>query len=172
VLVFSARLHPQKGAAEAVRALAALRERARHYKLLIVGDGAEAGALRSLAAKLGCAEAVAFAGGVRREESPALLAAGNVFVFPAFGGREGLPLNVLEALSVGLPCVCAEGLRDIFGPLEQIAYAPPRDACALADAIERLALRAPPAGTLLPDEYTLERCIDAYESLLRYWVRC
>jgi glycosyltransferase involved in cell wall biosynthesis len=176
VLVFAARLHPQKGAAEAMRALAVLRASdstsTSNYKLLVIGDGTEAAALRGLAAKLGCAEAVIFAGGVRREEMPALLGAGNVFVFPALGAREGLPLNVLEALSVGLPCVCAEQLREIFGPLAPIAYAPPQDPAALAQAIGRLALRAPPAGTLLPAEYSLERCIDAYEDLIRRRVRC
>jgi glycosyltransferase involved in cell wall biosynthesis len=166
VLVFAARLHPQKGAAETLRALAVLREQHRRYKLLVVGDGTEAAALRSLAAKLDCEEAVTFAGGVSRHEIPALLAAGDVFVFPALG-REGLPLNVLEALSVGLPCVCAEGLRDTFGRFEQVGYAPPRDARALANVIERSTLRAAPPGTLLPAEYSLERCIDAYEAVLR-----
>jgi glycosyltransferase involved in cell wall biosynthesis len=148
VLVFAARLHPHKGAAEALHALAALRARDGAHKLLIIGDGTEAPALRRLADELGCTGAVAFAGAVQRDEVPALLAAGDVFVFPALG-REGLPLNVLEALSVGLPCVCADSLREIFGPLESAE------------------LRAPPAGTLLPAEYSLQRCIDAYEAVLR-----
>jgi glycosyltransferase involved in cell wall biosynthesis len=167
VLVFAARLHPHKGAAEAVHALRVLRARDRAYKLLIIGDGAEAPALRRLADELGCGEAVAFAGAVPRGEVPSLLAAGDVFVFPALGGREGLPLNVLEALSVGLPCVCAESLREIFAGLQAVEYAPASDADALAAAIRATALRGPPAATLLPDEYSLSRCIDAYEAVLR-----
>lgn len=166
VLVFAARLHPHKGAAEAVRALAVLRARDRAHKLLIVGDGAEAPELHRLAVELRCGDAVAFAGAVPRDAVPALLAAGDVFVFPALG-REGLPLSVLEALSVGLPCVCADSLREVFGPLRSIEYAPARDAAALAGAIERTELHAPPAATLLPAEYSLERCIDAYEAVLR-----
>jgi glycosyltransferase involved in cell wall biosynthesis len=166
VLVFAARLHPHKGAAEAVRALAVLRARDRAHKLLIVGDGAEAPELRALADQLGCGHAVAFAGAVPRDAVPALLAAGDVFVFPALG-REGLPLSVLEALSVGLPCVCADSLREIFGTLSSIEYAPARDPNALAAAIERTELHAPPAATLLPEEYSLSRCIDAYEAVLR-----
>ncbi len=167
VLVFAARLHPHKGAAEAVRALAVLRARDRAHKLLIVGDGAESAALRRLADELKCGDAVAFAGAVPRDGVPALLAAGDVFVFPALGGREGLPLNVLEALSVGLPCVCADSLREIFGRLPGVEYAPARDAHALAAAIERTELHAPPEATLLPAEYSLDRCIDAYEAVLR-----
>jgi glycosyltransferase involved in cell wall biosynthesis len=166
VLVFAARLHPHKGAAEAVRALAALRTRDGAHKLLIIGDGGEAPALRRLADDLGCGGAVAFAGPVPREEVPALLAAGDVFVFPALG-REGLPLSVLEALSVGLPCVCADSLREIFGAFGAVEYAPARDAQALAAAIERVALDGPPGATLLPPEYSLSRCIDAYEAVLR-----
>jgi len=167
VLVFAARLHPHKGAAEALRALAVLRARDRAHKLLIVGDGAEAAALRRLAEELKCGEAVAFAGAVPRDAVPALLAAGDVFVFPALGGREGLPLNVLEALSVGLPCVCSDSLREIFGQLQGVEYASAHDARALAAAIERTAPRSLSGATLLPAEYSLSRCIDAYEAVLR-----
>ena len=166
VLVFAARLHAHKGAAEALHALAVLRAQDRTHKLLIIGDGAEAAPLRRLADELRCGDAVAFAGSVPRDDVPPLLAAGDVFVFPALG-REGLPLNVLEALSVGLPCVCADSLRDIFGDLHGIEYAPARDARALAAAIERARLRSRTAATLLPAEYSLARCIDAYEAVLR-----
>ena len=113
VLVFSGRLHAHKGAAEAIRAVAMLRKEDESYRLLLIGDGAERAALGALAESLGCAGSVCFAGAVPREEVPGLLSAGSVLVFPALG-REGLPLNVLEALSVGLPCVCAESLRPIF----------------------------------------------------------
>ncbi len=170
VLVFAARLHPHKGAAETLHALAVLRARDSAHKLLVIGDGAESAALRRLAEQLGCGGAVAFAGSVPRDDVPSLLAAGDVFVFPAVG-REGLPLNVLEALSVGLPCVCSESLREIFGELHGVEYAPARDARALAAAIARTELDAPPGATLLPQEYALSRCIDAYEAVLRRTVR-
>ena len=54
---------------------------------------------------------------VSRAAMPEQLSAGDAFVFPVLG-REGLPLNVLEALSIGLPCVCAESLRATFGALD------------------------------------------------------
>jgi glycosyltransferase involved in cell wall biosynthesis len=165
VLVFAARLHAHKGAAQAVRALAVLRAHNRAYRLLIVGDGGEGEALHRLAADVDCSASVKFAGAVPRTAMPKLLSAGDGFVFPVLG-REGLPLNVLEALSVGLPCVCAESLRGTFAALDGVSYAPPRDAPALAAAIDRTALRAPPAASLLPASYSLERCIDAYEAAL------
>jgi glycosyltransferase involved in cell wall biosynthesis len=170
VVVFAARLHPHKGAAEALRALAILRGRDPAYKLLVVGEGAEAEPLRRLATELGCATAVAFAGPVPRAELAGLLSAGNAFVFPALG-HEGFPLNVLEALSVGLPCVCAESLRSRFGELAGVTYADPRVPAALAGAIEATALRGRPPGSLLPAKYSLERCVGAYEAVLRGCVR-
>jgi len=171
VLVFAARLHAHKGAAEAVRALATLRARERAYRLLIVGDGGEAPALRRLAAELECAAAVKFAGAVPRAAMPELLCAGDAFVFPVLG-REGLPLNVLEALSIGLPCVCADSLRGTFGEVQGVVYAPPRDAAAFAAAIDASALRAPPAASLLPADYSLERCISAYEAAIGRGAGC
>jgi glycosyltransferase involved in cell wall biosynthesis len=170
VLLFVARLHAHKGAAEALRALALLRRRDTTYKLLIVGEGAEREALEGLARELGCIDAAVFTGGVPRAELPGLLAAGSAFVFPALG-REGLPLNVLEALSVGLPCVCAESLRSRFAGIPAVAYAEPRLAEAFAAAIDAVALRAPPHGSLLPAEYSLERCVAAYEAVLRSCAR-
>ncbi|MEO8464669.1 MAG: glycosyltransferase family 4 protein [Gammaproteobacteria bacterium] len=165
VLVFAARLHAHKGAAQAVRALAILRARNRAYRLLIVGDGGEAQALRRLAAELACTAAVKFAGPMPRTAMPELLSAGDAFVFPVLG-REGLPLNVLEALSVGLPCVCAESLRATFGALAGVSYAPPRDAPAFAAAIDATVRPTSPGVSLLPADYSLERCISAYEAAI------
>jgi glycosyltransferase involved in cell wall biosynthesis len=167
VAVFAARLKAQKGAAEALRAVAALRATDDAWKMLIVGDGPEAVPLRRLARDLDCADAVGFAGAVRRNDVAPLLAAGDVFVFPAIGIREGLCLNVLEALSVGLPCVCSESLRPTFEALPSVSYAPADDAEALAAALDHVALRSPPAASLLPKTYSLHRCIDDYEALLR-----
>jgi glycosyltransferase involved in cell wall biosynthesis len=150
--------------------LAVLRAAEKRYKLLVVGDGEEASALRNLAVELGCTDAVTFTGAVPRARMPAMLSAGNVFIFPALG-REGLPLNVLEALGVGLPCVCAESLRETFGAFDAIAYAAAGDSQALAGAVRTVALHAPPTTSLLPAEYSLQRCVDAYEALLRACVR-
>ena len=165
VLVFAARLHAHKGAAQALRALAVLRANDRKFRLLIVGDGGEAQPLRRLAAELACAPAVKFAGPMPRTAMPEMLSAGDAFVFPVLG-REGLPLNVLEALSVGLPCVCAESLRATFGALDGVSYAPPRDAPAFAAAIAASVLRAGTETSLLPADYSLERCISAYEAAI------
>src|SRR6185436_5764116 len=115
VVTFASRLHPQKGAAQALRALKILHARDTDFRLLLIGGGPEENALRQLARELKLASFVAFTGAVARSEVPALLSAGDSFAFPTLG-HEGLPLNVLEALSVGLPCVASDLVRPIFGP--------------------------------------------------------
>lgn len=70
-------------------------------RLLLVGDGPEAGPLRALADELGLGERVVFAG--ERHDVPALLAAFDVFVMSS--STEGLPLSILEAMAAALPVV-------------------------------------------------------------------
>jgi glycosyltransferase involved in cell wall biosynthesis len=70
-------------------------------RLLLVGDGPEAGPLRALADELGLGERTVFAG--ERHDVPALLAAFDVFVMSS--STEGLPLSILEAMAAALPVV-------------------------------------------------------------------
>lgn len=70
-------------------------------RLLLVGDGPEAGPLRALADELRLGERVVFAG--ERHDVPALLAAFDVFVMSS--STEGLPLSILEAMAAALPVV-------------------------------------------------------------------
>jgi glycosyltransferase involved in cell wall biosynthesis len=71
--------------------------------LVIIGDGAERGALENLARSLGLTERVHFAGQRGHAETLALMAACDLFVLNST--HEGFPHVVLEAMSVGLPVV-------------------------------------------------------------------
>ncbi|MCW8221386.1 glycosyltransferase, partial [Streptomyces griseolus] len=74
--------------------------------LLLAGDGPEAGALRALAARLGVADRVRFAGECGEgaaPDVPAVLAAMDVFV--SASREESFGLAVVEALAAGLPVV-------------------------------------------------------------------
>jgi glycosyltransferase involved in cell wall biosynthesis len=70
-------------------------------RLLLVGDGAEAGAIRAEAAKLGV-EAFVHLPGATDDTAPFLAA---LDVFALSSRMEGLPLAALEAMSTGLPVV-------------------------------------------------------------------
>ena len=68
----------------------------RHYEVF-------AEDLKCRIATSGLAERVVFTG--RTDDVPSYLQASDIFIFPS--RREGLPSAVLEAMSVGLPCVLA-----------------------------------------------------------------
>lgn len=106
VTVYAARMHPQKGAALALRAFARLHPKENH-RLLMVGPGEELRSLQDMAADLGCSSRVVFTGGVSRTALRGYLSAGDAFIFPTLRDEVGLTPNVLEALAVGLPVVCS-----------------------------------------------------------------
>ena len=78
-------------------------------KLLIVGDGPDAGRLRSLASRN-----VEFLGSVPAAEVPALLSRARALLLPSIC-YEGEPRTVLEAYAVGVPVVASRigGLPDL-----------------------------------------------------------
>ena len=72
-------------------------------------------------------------------------------------------MNVLEALSSGLPTICAAGMKDVFRDTLPIVYADPHDPVALAAAIEAALPTGPvPRHSLLTPEYSLRRCALTY----------
>jgi phosphatidylinositol alpha-1,6-mannosyltransferase len=112
---------------------------------LIVGDGDDRQHLESLAAQLGVAEKVIFAGRVPTDELPDYYRVANLFVMPSTG--EGFGIVFLEAMACGIPAI--GGNKD--GSLDALAdgatgiAVDPEDASALAAAI-CAALRAPAAN--------------------------
>ncbi|NEX17216.1 MAG: glycosyltransferase family 1 protein [Halochromatium sp.] len=74
----------------------------------------------------------------KRADIPALLEEARIACLPSY--REGLPKSLLEALAAGRAIVTTdvEGCRDIVVPDENGLLVPPRDAVALADALESL----------------------------------
>ncbi len=113
VVVCISRLVARKGQDMLIRALPEILRRVPDAVLLIVGDGPDRISLRRLAAELGVADQVIFAGGVPWLELPAHYAAGDVFAMPCRtrgGGLdvEGLGIVFLEASAMGLPVVAGD----------------------------------------------------------------
>jgi glycosyltransferase involved in cell wall biosynthesis len=107
---------------------------------VLVGGGFLESELRGKVRDLRLEDVVLFAG--ETSDVRPFLAAADVFVLPS--EREGLPLVILEAMALGLPCIAAEagGNREVIEDGVNGFVVPAGDAGRLADAIERL-LAAP-----------------------------
>jgi len=113
LVVCVSRLVPRKGQDTLLQAWPAVRREISGATLLLVGAGPYRKALEQLAAKLGIADAVVFAGSVPQAELPAYFEAGDVFAMPCRTRRrgldvEGLGIVYLEASATGLPVVVGD----------------------------------------------------------------
>lgn len=99
---------------------------------LIVGEGREADALRSLAVRLGIASRIRWAGRIDRADR--LFAAFDVFALSS--RTEGTPMVLFEAMRAGVPIVATAvgGVPDVI-PTEAGWQVPPEDPAAFATAL-------------------------------------
>jgi len=127
--------HWGKGHRELFTAMARLRER-HPVHALIVGSGRREAEVQELAASLGLAGAVHFLG--LRRDVPDLLSAMDILVLPSH--TEGFGLALVEAMAAGLPVIATSvgALPEVVTEGENGLLIPPRDAGALAGALERL----------------------------------
>ncbi len=132
------KLTAAKGGAVLVRALAALAPQHADVGLTFVGDGPERDALGRLAASLGIADRVVFAGAVPQEALPDHLQTAAVVAVPSL--REGLGLVAVEALGCGCAVVASDlaALGDVISDGETGLLVTPGDAGAFAAGLERL----------------------------------
>lgn len=118
-VLFVSTLYPYKNAGVVVRALAAARPHLETgLRAVIVGrdpDGAQAPALRRLAADLGVAEHVDLTGKVGDDERDRLYAGATAVVFPS--QAEGFGFAALEAMARGVPVIASNrtSLPEVVG---------------------------------------------------------
>lgn len=106
--LFAGRLHRQKGADLALRALAYGRGHER--RLLVAGDGPDRSKLERMASQPGMRGRVTFLGRLAPVDLNAAMCAADVLLFPT-RRTEGLPLSALEAAAVGLPLIASKYAR-------------------------------------------------------------
>jgi glycosyltransferase involved in cell wall biosynthesis len=167
-IVSAGRLDAQKGHSYLVEAFALADRDGVKAKLAIVGDGPLKSSLQKLASKNGMETSVLLPG-----EQPDILpwlCAADIFVLPSLW--EGTPNALLEAMSVGLPCVASDvdGVGEVARNVVDAMLVPPRDAQALARAICRLAgsgkLRKELGGTArarAESAFSIDKMFRAYE---------
>jgi len=106
-------------------------------RLRLVGQGDASAAVAERARELGIADRVD-ASGYSDADIPATLESFRVYAFPSF--HEGLPYSILEAMRAGCTIVSTSvgGIPEVLRDGLEGVLVPPRDAAALADAIDRL----------------------------------
>jgi glycosyltransferase involved in cell wall biosynthesis len=137
VIVTVARLVPLKNLRLLLDAVAIVRARQWDVHLLIVGDGPEANALKQHAATLDLADAVTYVGHVPHADTPPFYRTGDLFALSS--NFDNSPNVVLEAMASGLPVVATDvgGVREFVTDGVGGAVVPPRNAPALAEALEK-----------------------------------
>ncbi len=97
------RLTPAKGQAILIEACALLRDSGKVFRLVLVGSGPDAQALRELVGVNKLDEQVTFTGDLNQAEVRAWYQESDVFALPSFA--EGVPVVLMEAMASGVPCV-------------------------------------------------------------------
>jgi len=163
---------PRKRHADVVRALAVLAGRYPQMRYLIIGEGPERPALERLAAQLGVAARLDWAGQIDHEDALRELSRCHAMVMPSVD--EAFGVAYVEAMACGVPAI---GCRGESGPEEIAALGEgmllvqPKDPDALADTVTK-ALEddgglAAAARATAAENFSWERCgrdtVAAYE---------
>lgn len=171
VVTLASRLLKPKGIAEFVSAARQLRERGRDVRFRIAGAVDPGNPLTVTEDQLdrwrseGDVEILG-----HRADIPALFAASHIVCLPSYYG-EGVPRVLLEAAACGRPVVTTDsaGCRDAIVDGETGLLVPPRDATALANAIDALASdekmrrRMGASGRLLAEqEFDVRRVVERH----------
>ena len=132
VLVTIARLTAQKDHKTLLEAMPQILEAHPSLCLLLVGSGEERLRLGALADELGISDRIRFTG--HRPDVANIIALGDLFVLPSL--FEGLPLAVLEAMSLGCPVVATR----IGGTVEALGedhplFATPGSSASMASVV-------------------------------------
>jgi glycosyltransferase involved in cell wall biosynthesis len=165
-----ARLSPEKGIDELVRAIALVVRQLPTLRVEIAGDGPCLANWKRLVKELNVVEHIRFLGQV--QDVAGLLARASLFVLPSLS--EGVSLTLLEAMARGLPVVATS----VGGNMEVVVegrtghLVPAQDSAALAAAIQRLWLDPALCRSMgvagrrrVEQHFDIRRVIAAYETL-------
>ena len=176
-VVLAARLLWDKGVAEYIEAARMLKSQGLSIDLLLAGEpdlGNPAAVPRALMQTWVDEGLVQWLGHV--DDMPGLFSSVDAVVLPSY--REGLPKGLIEAGSSGLPLITTDvpGCREVVNHEVNGLLVPPKDAVALAEAIERLHRDAPLCKRLgqaarvkalaeFDEQLVIQRTIEVYRTL-------
>jgi len=163
-----------------VRAFAAAHRACPEARLVMIGEGPLLEECKGLAAGLGIADAVEFAGVKPHAEIAARVSKARAFVQhsvrAANGDSEGTPVSVMEAAAAGLPVVATAhaGIKDVVEDGITGFLVAEGDVEAMGSALARLALNASLAAEMgsaarrrLKPEFKLENSVASLGAILK-----
>ncbi|MBI3980309.1 MAG: glycosyltransferase [Chloroflexi bacterium] len=172
IVLFVGKLRYYKGIEYLVEAMQAI-----PAHLVVVGEGPYASVIRAQVKRLGLDDRVHLVDEVADEALPAYYQAADVFVLPSTHRSEAFGAVQLEAMAVGVPVVCTElgtGTTYVNRDGETGLVVPPRDAAALAGAVNRLLADDELRGRLgrqarhrVEAEFSAERMVDLVVTVYR-----
>lgn len=172
-IVSSGRLEHYKGHHRVIEALPLIRERVPGADLLILGSGEYEGELRSLATRLGVADAVEIRHLPPSDRAAMARELGAASVMAALSSYEAHPVGIMEAVTLGLPVVGLDvaGTGDLVE--DHLVTGIPEDsssavvADALTSALQETARRPGPHVPQAIDLPTWETTAEGVASVYR-----
>lgn len=136
-LLFIGRVAVIKDLPTMLRAVAIAVKQLPHLKLWVVGDGPVRNDLEALAAELGIDANVRFWG--QQMDTARFYNAADAFIMSSVS--EGVPMSLLQAMSLGLPAVLTDvgGMGEVLRLSQSGLLSPVGDAQGMADSIVTLA---------------------------------
>ncbi|HYY73148.1 MAG TPA: glycosyltransferase [Candidatus Bathyarchaeia archaeon] len=144
VILSAARLVEKKGLKDLILAADIVRQRGRHFRIEIVGDGPLRQSLEERVRRLGLNDHIRFLGPLPHEKLCRIYQSVCLFALPcivtADGDRDGIPNVLLEAMASGVPVVSTpvSGIPEVIRSEAEGLLVPPNSPVALADAMDRL----------------------------------
>ncbi len=137
-LVCTGRLAPEKGHRVLLEALLLLRERGLVVHTTLIGGGPELESLKRFVMQSGLEQDVIFTGALSHGQTLDEVRQADVFALASFA--EGVPVALMEAMSLGVPCVSTTiaGIPELIESGVDGLLVPPANALALADALDAL----------------------------------
>lgn len=135
-MLCTGRMVPAKGHRVLLEAVKLLRERNVGLDITLIGGGPEQPQLQQYVLENHLADQVHFTGALSHPETLTLLRRADLFALASFA--EGIPVALMEAMSLGLPCVatCIAGIPELIRTGIDGILVPPANAVALANALE------------------------------------
>lgn len=137
IILAAGRLVPQKGFDILLDIASTLKNISTNWKTIIVGNGTDETLLKEKKALLGLEKLVEFQPFTRSLNDYYRMA--SIFVLPS--RYEGLPLVLIEAQALGIPCVafdCPTGPREVISQGETGVLVEPGDINGFAEAVSEL----------------------------------